>query len=99
MNKKELFERALSGDISILEDKRVAVVKDACGATPLHCLAWKERVEILSHKEVAVVKDNQGYTPLHWLTEMGKVRVKYLKKLFPFYQHKKGTKISLKINY
>ena len=56
-------------------------------------LAKEGDVEVLDHKDVAVLEDNDGETPLHILADQGKVKVKDLKKLFPWYQYKRGTKI------
>jgi len=75
INKKNIFEEALKGNLVVLNHKDVSVIKDCEGETPLHYLARKEKVEVLKHKDVSVVKDNEGWTPLHFLARNGEVGV------------------------
>jgi len=67
MYKEELFDKAKLGDISILTDSAVSIVRDKLEYTPLHVLAFLGKVEILSHKDVSFVKGANGNTPLHTL--------------------------------
>ena len=71
MTEKELFERAMNGDVGILKDKDVSVIRDAYNWTPLHRLGQVGCFEILSHRDVGVVKENGGCTPLHFLSGHG----------------------------
>ena len=96
---KSIFERAKEGDISILSDPNVSLVKDNYGRTPLHLLAWKGKIEVLSHKDCSLVKNNYGETPLHRLAWKGKIEVSHLKELFPWYKRKcKGKVIEKEID-
>ncbi len=64
---KTLFDKANLGDLSILSDPQVTILKDDKGCTPLHWLAYYCRIEVLNHPEVATVKNDHGDTPLHFL--------------------------------
>ena len=59
----KLWTRAYNGDPSILSDPRVNTLKDECGHTPLHWLAYKGVREVLKHPDFDKVKNNYGQTP------------------------------------
>jgi len=71
MDAVELFEKAYDGDISILTDSYVGIIKNKDGFTPLHILANEKKIEVLSHTRVALVKDQFNCTPLHTLAMSG----------------------------
>jgi len=91
----KLIERAELGDVSILSDPEITVVKDCYGWTALHALAFRKKREVLKHPEVTTLKYNNqfywqciGATPLHCLAVMRVLKESDLKNLFPWYKHK-----------
>lgn len=77
LSNNELFELAKKGDISILNDERIAIISE-CGneksseyfTTPLHWLAMvcrskEDRLKLLKHKDISKVINEYGNTPLH----------------------------------
>ena len=75
LTKAELFEKAESGDVSIVTDPRVDKVKNKDGIIPLLFLACAGKAEILINPSVDKVINGFGDTLLHVLSWQGKLEV------------------------
>ena len=64
---KELFGKALSGDIALLTNPLVSVKTVDGGITPLHILALLGKREVIEHPKFNIVKDKFGLTPSNYL--------------------------------
>lgn len=60
---ERLFQRAKSGDISILYDSETFTIRDDTNSLPLHYLGSSGRIEILDYVESFTEENNDGYTP------------------------------------
>ena len=68
---KQIFDKALDGDPSILSDPRVSILRDEFDETTLHYLADKGVKGTLKHPDASKVKNKNGNTPLHWSARRG----------------------------
>lgn len=87
LSKRELFDKADSGDISILSDPNVYKYVDTWMCTPLHHLARCGKIEVLKHPLVCAIKDYWKETPFDDLCnaleqKYSRTKLKYITKFF-----------------
>lgn len=67
----QIWAKASEGDPSALSDPRVSTLRNGCGSTPPHLLAWAEVKEVWSHHDFNKAKNKNGGTPKDWWFQAG----------------------------